>query len=223
MLNVSAGIQHRHWSSTVELRRFSRYNLSTPLTGLIEHGDERCTGSLINISQGGFLLHLPSAPATRLATYGTGDYGEIHYAGNNAHGFGQLVRVEHFAKGVCVAFSWDADEVSKAGCALIDRVIEEQTKMRQAGSVSISATTISLGGHVSSALAAEIFLLLKKTGAANARISLRNCASIDSSGIEMLITLRDMGAPIIDAGAKVRDVMQRFQLLPADGSELAGS
>ncbi len=197
----------------MELRRFSRYTLSTPLTGLVEHGDERCTGSIINLSLGGFFLHLPTSPETQLAAYGTGDYAEIHYAGRDVHGFGQIVRLERLPKGLGIAFSWDVDEVDKAGCALIAEIIEAQRKMRQAGTISTSDSHILLSGHVSSALAAEVFLLVKKAGAGQARISLRQCTSIDSSGIEMLMTLRDMGAPVTEAGSKICDILQRFQLL----------
>lgn len=202
----------------MEQRKFSRYNLSTPLTGLVEHGDDRCAGSITNISLGGFFLQLPSAPANKLVAYGTGDYGEILYAGRKAHGFGQIVRVEQFAKGLGVAFSWDADEINKEGYALIAEVINEQVKMRQAGTVSAAAAKINVSGHVSSALAVEIYACVKKIGAGNPTLSLRHCTSIDSSGIEMLLTLRDMGVPITDAGPKVKDIVQRFQLMPAKGS-----
>jgi hypothetical protein len=187
--------------------------LSKPLTGLIEHDDERCPGSVVNISTGGFFLHLPSIPQHRLAAYGTGDYGEIHYAGRTAHGFGQIVRVETYTKGVGVAFSWGADEVSEGGCTLIADVIAEQVKMRQSGHVTTAAALILLSGHVSSALAPEIYAHLKTIGTGKASLSLRQCESIDSSGIQMLMALRDMGAPVVEANENIHEVMQRFQLL----------
>lgn len=198
----------------MELRRFVRYNLSTPLTGLVEHEDERYTGNVVNISVGGFFLHLPATPKNRLKAYCAGDYGELVYAGRKAHGFGQIQRIETYAQGTGVAFAWGADEMDKSGGTLIAEIIDEQIKMRQAGCVSTADSTIMLSGHVSSALATEIYAHLKTIGATNARLSLLNCTSIDSSGIQMLMTLRDMGALVTEAGENVKSVMLRFQLLP---------
>ena len=205
-------------SSSLEKRSFHRYLLSTPLTGLVEHEGGRFSGNVLNISAGGFFLHLAVAPEKKIVPYGISDYGEIHYAGRNAHGFGQIVRIDNLPSGVGIGFSWDPAEINEGGSALIAEMIEEQVKKRQAGYVSTSPTDISLGGHVSSALASETFACLKKIGASNARLSLRDCLSIDSSGIEMLMTLRDMGVPVAEAGDGIKAVIQRFQLLPGDAS-----
>lgn len=202
----------------MEKRSFYRYHLSTPLTGLIEHDGGRIAGNILNISVGGFLLHVPLPPTNTIVPYGDSDYGEIHYAGRNVHGFGQIVRIEPLAKGVGIGFSWDSKEIDEGGGRLIAEIIQEQVEKRQAGYVTTLDTVIVLGGHVSSALAADVFSCLKAIGAGNARLSMRDCLSIDSSGIEMLLTLRDMAVPITDVGDGIKTVMQRFQLF-SDGSD----
>lgn len=211
-------------SRPVEKRCFHRYQLSTPLTGFVEQEGERFTGSILNISSDGFSMHLPDASACSLATYGASDYGEIRRAGRIVHGFGQIVRIEPLAKGVGVGFSWDINEIDDDGGLLIAEIIEEQIAVRRAGYVKISAGDIVLGGHISSALTSEIFSCSREIGKGAARLSLLGSVSIDSSGVEMLLTLREMNVCISDVGEEIKSVVQRFQLFPeAPQSVASGS
>lgn len=204
----------------MEQRRFPRYQLAIPLTGLVEQEGERYAGSVLNISAGGFYLHLAKASAERLVIHGASDFGEIHYSGRNANGFGSLVRVERFAQGIGVGFGWDHDGMDADSLALISELVGAQEARRALGRVTILATELVLGGLVSSALANDVFIGLRKigtsVGTSAARISLSDCTSIDSSGIEMLMALRDRGVPIVNVGPEIERIIQRFQLSPAD-------
>ena len=203
----------------MEQRRFPRYQLAIPLTGLVEQEGERYAGSVLNISAGGFYLHLAKASAERLVIHGASDFGEIHYAGRNANGFGSLVRVERFAQGIGVGFGWDHDGMDADSLALISELVGAQEARRALGRVTLSATELVLGGLVSSALANDVFIGLRKIGTNAARISLSGCTSIDSSGVEMLMALRDRGVPIVNVGPEIERIIQRFQLSPADPEE----
>lgn len=203
----------------MEKRRFPRYQLATPLTGTVEHEGERYSGSVLNISIGGFYLHLPKAPVSGLTIQGGSDYGEICYAGRNANGFGNLVRVEKLAAGLGIGFSWDRGGMDSGSSLLIAEVIKEQENKRLLGRVITSGTDINLMGHISSALAEEIFSCLRAIGAGKARLSLSKCLSIDSSGIELLMALRDRGVPIVDVSVEISAVIQRFQLTATDPSK----
>ena len=200
----------------MEQRRFPRYQLAIPLTGLVEQEGERYAGSVLNISAGGFYLHLTKAAPEHLVINGASDFGEIHYAGRNANGFGSLIRVERFVNGIGVGFGWDHDGMDDDSLALISELIGVQEAQRALGSVTISETEVVLGGLVSSALANDIFIGLRKAGSRAVRVSLSECTSIDSSGVEMLMALRDRGVPIVNVGPKIERIIQRFQLSPAD-------
>ena len=200
----------------MEQRRFPRYQLAIPLTGLVEQEGERYAGSVLNISAGGFYLHLTKAAPEHLVINGASDFGEIHYAGRNANGFGSLIRVERFVNGIGVGFGWDHDGMDDDSLALISELIGVQEAQRALGSVTISETEVVLGGLVSSALANDIFIGLRKAGSRVVRVSLNECTSIDSSGVEMLMALRDRGVPIVNVGPKIERIIQRFQLSPAD-------
>ena len=200
----------------MEQRRFPRYQLAIPLAGLVEQEGERYAGSVLNISAGGFYLHLTKAVPEHLVINGASDFGEIHYAGRNANGFGSLIRVERFVNGIGVGFGWDHDGMDDDSLALISELIGVQEAQRALGSVTISETEVVLGGLVSSALANDIFIGLRKAGSRVVRVSLNECTSIDSSGVEMLMALRDRGVPIVNVGPKIERIIQRFQLSPAD-------
>jgi len=200
----------------LEQRRFPRYQLAIPLAGLVEQEGERYAGSVLNISAGGFYLHLTKAVPEHLVINGASDFGEIHYAGRNANGFGSLIRVERFVNGIGVGFGWDHDGMDDDSLALISELIGVQEAQRALGSVTISETEVVLGGLVSSALANDIFIGLRKAGSRVVRVSLNECTSIDSSGVEMLMALRDRGVPIVNVGPKIERIIQRFQLSPAD-------
>ena len=200
----------------MEQRRFPRYQLAIPLTGLVEQEGERYAGSVLNISAGGFYLHLTKAAPEHLVINGASDFGEIHYAGRNANGFGSLIRVERFVNGIGVGFGWDHDGMDDDSLALISELIGVQEAQRALGSVTISETEVVLGGLVSSALANDIFIGLRKAGSRVVRVSLNECTSIDSSGVEMLMALRDRGVQIVNVGPKIERIIQRFQLSPAD-------
>ncbi len=88
----------------------------------------------------------------------------------------------------------------------------EQENKRLLGRVTTSASDILLAGHVSSALSEEVYAI----GAGRARLSLRKCTSIDSSGIELLMALRDKGMPIVEVGVDMEIVIQRIQLSVTD-------
>ncbi len=196
----------------MEQRRFPRYQLATPLAGTVEQDGERFSGSILNISAVGFYLHLAKKPESGLAIQGGNDYGEIRYAGRNANGFGSLVRVEKFSTGVGVGFSWDKNGLDEASSLLLSEVNKEQESKRLLGRVTTSASDILLAGHVSSALSEEVFSSLRAIGAGKSRVSLRKCISIDSSGIALLMALRDRGLPIVEVAPDMEAVIQRFQL-----------
>jgi len=200
----------------LEQRRFPRYQLATPLIGLVEQEGVRHAGSVLNVSVGGFYLHLAKAAPEHLVIHGASDFGEIQYAGRNANGFGSLIRVERFVNGVGVGFGWDHDGMDADSLRLISELIGAQEARRALGKVMISATEVVLGGLVSSALANDVFIGLRKVTKGSARISLRECTSIDSSGVEMLMALRDRGVPIVNVGPEIERIIQRFQLSPAD-------
>ena len=195
-----------------EKRRFPRYQLATPLTGVVEQAGERYLGSILNISVGGFYLHLSKAPGKTLTVHGDSDYGEIHHAGRCASGFGHLVRVEKFEKGVGVGFKWDLEAMDQPSCALIAEVVGAQEARRAQGRVTVSGNDVMLAGHVSSALANDVFSSLRALGAGKARLSLQDCQSIDSSGIEMLLALRDRGLTLVNAREEIAAILLRFQL-----------
>jgi anti-anti-sigma regulatory factor len=95
---------------------------------------------------------------------------------------------------------------------LIGEVIKEQENRRSLGSVRTKEDEIILGGFISSALTNDIFPCLRSIAAGKARLSLTDCTSIDSSGIEMLMALRDRGVPIINVSPEIESIVQRFQL-----------
>jgi len=196
----------------LEQRRFPRYQLATPLTGVVEQEGARYPGSVFNISVGGFYLHLSRLLPDSLKIHGVDDYGEILYAGRNAFGFGNLVRIEKFSNGVGIGFSWDRDGMDEGSSLLIGEVIKEQEIRRSLGSVTTKEDEVILGGFVSSALTNDIFPCLRSVGADKARLSLADCTSIDSSGIEMLMALRDRGVPIVNLSSEIESIVQRFQL-----------
>lgn len=196
----------------MEQRRYPRYQLVTPLVGIVEQDGGRYPGSVLNISEGGFYLHLPRLPVSSLKIHGHDDYGEIHYAGRNAYGFGSIVRIEKFADSVGIGFSWDKDGMDAKSVQLVGEVIKEQEGRRAFGRVMAAGSTIALWGHVSSALSHDVFAALRPIGAANVQLSLAECHSIDSSGIELLMALRDRGVAIVNASEGIELVLQRFQL-----------
>ena len=198
---------------SLEQRRYPRYQLVVPLVGVVEQAGGRYPGSVLNISEGGFYIHLPKLPPDNLKIHGLDDYGEIHYAGRNAFGFGSIVRIEKFTDSVGVGFSWDKDGMDAKSAALIGDVIKEQESRRVCGRVVPSENAIILRGHLSSALSQELFAVLRTIGVAQARISLAECTSIDSSGIELLMALRDRGVSIVNVGTELEGVLQRFQLV----------
>lgn len=203
----------------MEKRRFPRYQLAIPLTGLVEQEGERYAGNILNISSGGFLLHLAGTLPDRLVLHGLSDFGEIQYAGRNANGFGSLVRVERFAKGgIGVGFAWDKEGMDASSRKLIDELIAAQEARRALGTVSVSDDCVVLGGLLSSALANDVLLRVREIGENRAQVSLNACTSIDSSGVELLMMLRDRGIAIVEVGAEIDSVIRRFQL-SATGSD----
>ena len=204
----------------MERRCFPRYQLATPLTGIVEQDGVRYSGSVLNISVGGFYLHLSKLPEKNLRIHGADDYGEVHYANRNAFGFGNLVRIEKFANSLGIGFSWDSEGMDEDSSGLLGEVIKEQEGKRALGRVSTVGSDIVLKGHLSSALSPDVFSSLRMISHGQARLSLAECTSIDSSGIDMLMVLRDRGVPIVNAGHEIEAILQRFQLLPSDAEKV---
>lgn len=203
-----------------EKRRHPRYQLARPLTGIVEQAGSRHTGSVLNVSLGGYYLHLAREPANVLKLHGTDDYGEVHHAGKQASGFGHVVRVEQFASGIGIGFAWDLPALDTPSRTLIDELVAEQEFRRAQGSVACHGRDILLGGVVTSALANDLFAALRTLGGSMpVRISLHDCRSIDSSGVELLMALRDRGLPIVEARGSIAAHLQRLRLIDTDNKE----
>lgn len=199
----------------MEKRRYPRYQLVVPLVGVVEQNGGRYSGSVLNISLGGFYLHLPRLPADSLKIHGVDDYGEFHYAGRTVSGFGSIVRIEKFAGSVGIGFCWDNEGMDAKSVRLLQESISEQEARRAFAEVSVSGNTIVLSGHASSALSSDVFSMMRSIGGGRARLSLAECESIDSSGIELLMALRDRGIVIVDVNPGIEPILRRFQLLDA--------
>ena len=206
----------------MEQRRHPRYQLVVPLVGVVEQNGGRYPGSVLNISVGGFYLHLPKLPAESLKTHGADDYGEIHYAGRHAFGFGSIVRVEKFDHSVGIGFCWDKEGMDAKSSQLLGDMIKEQEARRVFGKASLSGNVIAFQGHVSSALSQDVFAALRTAGGNPDQLSLAECTSIDSSGIELLMSLKDRGFHIVDVTPEIESVLKRFQLLGDSKSSNAG-
>ena len=203
-----------------EKRRHPRYQLASPLTGVVEQAGQRYTGSVLNVSAGGYFLHLPKLPSGPLKVRGIDDYGELHYAGRQASGFGHLVRIEQFPSGTGIGFGWESDALDSHSRGLIDELVAVQEARRAEGSVSCRGRDILLGGTVTSALSNEVFATLRSLGSsAPVRISLDHCQSLDSSGVELLMSLRDRGLPIIEAHGRIAAHLERLRLCSPDAKE----
>lgn len=206
----------------MEQRRYPRYQLVTPLLGVIEQDGGRFPGSVLNISAGGFYLHLPKLPSGNLKIQGSDDYAEVQYAGCNAYGFGSIVRIEKFTGSVGIGFSWDKDGMDAKSAQLLEKIIMEQERHKEFGRVILNGNTLALRGHVSSALSHEVFAAIRSIGAGQAQLSLAECTSIDSSGIELLMALRDRGVPIVTINVEIEGILQRFQISGIDRKPHAG-
>ena len=203
-----------------EKRRHTRYQLASPLTGVVEQAGNRLSGSVLNVSAGGYYLHLPRLPEGALKVHGIDDYGEIHYAGKQASGFGHLVRIERFTAGVGIGFGWDLSALDQHSLALINDLVGEQEIRRTQGQVSCRGCDILLAGVVTSALAHDVFTALRAFGAGQrVRISLHDCKSLDSSGVELLMALRDRGLPIVEARGRIAAHLERLRLITTDNKE----
>ena len=200
----------------MEKRRFPRYQLSTPLTGVVEQNGGRHGGNVLNISAGGFYLHLPRAPQGNLKTHGADDYGEIHFRGRNAFGFGTLVRIEKFGTSLGVGFSWDKEAMDSHSTALVSELIKEQEARHALGEVRICGLDVVIGGFLTSALSNDVMNALRSIASGKGRLSLRECCSLDSSGIELLLALRDRGVPIIEARGEIEETLRRFRFIVPD-------
>lgn len=96
---ITTAMTCNHVAGVALEKQFPPLSTGVPLTGLVEQEGERYAGNILNISSGGFLLHLANTLPDRLVLRGVSDFGEIHCAGRNANGFGSLVRVERFREG----------------------------------------------------------------------------------------------------------------------------
>lgn len=195
-------------SHGAERRRFARYQLVMPVAGFIEHDYERLSGRVIDVSAGGFRLFLPGFVGKDYKLPGLLDFGEIAVQGRLVGGFGKLVFMNPVANGTSAGFHWD-DYVVEDNKSFLMTVINELNEQKNMGHVSICGDRIVVCGHVSSAMSCDMF------GAINRgvkRICLRECSSIDSGGLDLLICMQESGMFVEACSHEVRDILDRFHV-----------
>lgn len=196
-----------------ERRQNSRYRLVRPLTGFIEHHEQRYPGAVLDLSVSGFLLHLPGADPERFRKRSEMDFGEVVFGETTFGGFGRIANVRSMVGGPGLGFQWD-DYVYEESRSVIDQLIADLTQQRMAGCVRRRDERVSIRGHLSSALSLD----LHSAVAAGARaISLAETVSLDSSGLNVLLDIVRSGIPIIDSAPEIREHLQRFRLLDGAG------
>jgi hypothetical protein len=179
-------------AQSIERRSVQRYKLALPITGYIEHDFTRFRGQVLDVSISGFQLFIPGLAADNFAEASPSDFGEVRFGEMAADGFGQIVVARPIPGGVAVGFHWDKFAFHGGGSAMgtiIDRLLE----LKAAGSVARRGKEIWLLGHVSNALASDVFSAIAAGGA---RICLAQCNSIDSGGRDLLVILSGVGIPI---------------------------
>lgn len=194
-------------------RKVSRYHLIRPLIGFIEHGEIRHQGEVVELSTAGFRFRLRgTAKETFIAQKCGLDFGEVVYKNEVIGGFGEIRYVRAEGEDVVIGFKWDdvhADDNIERSFSVIADLIAQKS----AGCVNINNGVVELAGHVSSVLADDIRQALPDKFR---RISLRECTSIDSSGLTMVIELEDDGVQIQEPSTDIRALLQRYrQIGPA--------
>lgn len=194
-------------------RQFSRYVLLQPLTGYIEHAEIRHRGEILELSAAGFRFRLRnSAKENFTALKGGLDYGEIVFQGREIGGFGEIRHVRAEGGDVLVGFRWDEIH-AETGFPKIAGIIAELVARKAAGCVNIKEGVVELGGHVSSALADDVWQSISPD---TPRVSLRECTSIDVGGLSLLISLEAAKVQIREASREVGALLQRCR---AEGPE----
>lgn len=191
-------------------RKFSRYHLVYPLSGYIEHGEVRHRGEIVELSTAGFRLCLRNtAREAFISPITAHDFGEIVYKKEEIGGFGEIRYVRSRGSDLLIGFKWDDlhadDNVHKS----FD-VIAELVSQGIAGCVNINDGVVELSGHVSSVLTEDLQQCLSPK---SPRVSLRECTSIDASGLAMLASLEDAKVQLKDVSAEVAALLHRHRLL----------
>lgn len=189
-------------------RKFSRYHLLHPLTGYIEHGEIRHRGEIVELSTAGFRFRLRGVSRDAFTAQKSPlDFGEISYKNEEIGGFGEIRYVRSAGADLLIGFKWD-DIHADASIQKTFTIIAELVAQKSAGCVTISNGVVELGGHVSSFLAEDIRQSLDPR---QPRISLRECTSIDTSGLAMLVALEDARTQIGEAGSEVQTLLQLYR------------
>lgn len=194
-------------------RIVQRYRVDANLHGFIEHRFERHTGQIIDLSAGGFRMITPlvykedAVPINRLDL----NFGEIEYEGNHFGGFGQIVHYKETCRGLEIGFSWDPQQVILQHNAVVD-LIRHLVKQRCAGSVSCKNEEIILDGHISHALAADLFNAINHE---NFRaIVVEKSATITDCGVDLLSDIQRRGFEIKYKQPEIQFIITRLSQAP---------
>lgn len=189
-------------------RAVSRYHLLHPLVGYVEHGEVRHRGEVVELSTAGFRFLLRnSSKDAFIALKNSHDFGEIVYKQEVIGGFGEIRYVRDQDNDVVIGFKWD-DVHADGNIERSFSVIAELIAQKSAGCVNIANGVAELAGHVSSVLAEDIRQSLDPKFP---RASLRECTSIDASGLALLVALEDSKVLIQEASAELRALLQRYR------------
>lgn len=192
----------------INQRKISRYHLLHPLTGFIEHGDVRYQGEVIELSTSGFRFRLRDSSKEAFVARNSIDFGEVVYKQEVIGGFGEIRYVRPEGSDLLIGFKWDdthANDNIERSFSIIAQLISQKS----AGCVNVSQGVVELTGHVSAALADDI---QQSIDPETPCISLRQCTSIDDSGLELLTALEDDAkVHIQEASAEMRALLAHYR------------
>lgn len=190
-------------------RTVSRYHLVHPLPGYIEHGEARYLGEIVELSTAGFRLRLRDTPKEAFVSLRQShDFGEIIYKQNEIGGFGDIRYVRPEGSDLWIGFKWD-DIHADAHIGTNFDVIADLVSQSLAGCVNAGNGRVELAGHVSSILFEDLQQCLAKDFP---RVSLKECTSVDASGLAMLSGLEDARVRLEDVGPEVSALLQQYRL-----------
>lgn len=202
-------------SQPSERRKFKRYPLTRPLSGVVEH-EHRCyAGNVVDISFGGFRLFVPNVDAGSFRVPGGMDFGEVISEGRNVGGFGNIAFATNALQGAAIGFNWDEYVLAEHHDAL-GRLIDFIAGQRNAGRVAIDGNRLILRGHVTSALAIDVYPMV---GRGISSIFMEECLSIDPGGVDMLIGLKAAGVHVVACNTEIAPILDRFRLLSSAQSD----
>lgn len=189
-------------------RAVSRYHLVEPLRGFIEHGEARYRGEIVELSTAGFRLRLPgTAKEAFFSAKASHDFGELIHDGQEIGGFGEIRYVRAEGSDLWIGFKWDdlhaTDNIQESFT-----VIAELVAKGIAGCVNMADGLVELVGHVSAVLAEDVGQCLAREVP---RLSLRECSSVDASGLAMLLGLEDAKVRLEDVGWEIAAQLQRLR------------